>query len=156
MPAKRLAFLLCEWACKPGSVIDGHLSGTHVAARLKPPPRDGRAGRMSLHGVAPDRVYSIHLSPGDGRALISAFPPLPGAKPGGISLLHLSEGRPWRVLPVILALWSPDFPHVTAFARHARPSGPLAGIFYPPQRPASSLGTIKLLYSGVIEVIIMG
>ena len=35
---------------------------------------------------------------------------------GGISLLHLSEGYPWRVLPVILALWSPDFPHVSAFA----------------------------------------
>ena len=76
MPAKRLAFLLCEWACKPGSVIDGHLSGTHVAARLKPPPRDGRAGLLSLHGVAPDRVYSTELSPADGRALISAFPPL--------------------------------------------------------------------------------
>ena len=76
MPAKRLAFLLREQACKPGSVIDGHLSGTHVAARLKPPPRDGRAGLLSLHGVAPDRVYSTELSPADGRALISAFPPL--------------------------------------------------------------------------------
>ena len=35
---------------------------------------------------------------------------------GGIFLLHLSEGRPWRVLPVIPALWSPDFPHAQAFA----------------------------------------
>ena len=81
MPAKRLAFLLREQACKPGSVIDGHLSGTHVAARLKPPPRDGRAGLLSLHGVAPDRVYSTELSPADGRALISAFPPSPGRCP---------------------------------------------------------------------------
>ena len=31
---------------------------------------------VSLHGVAPDRVYSTELSPADGRALISAFPPL--------------------------------------------------------------------------------
>ena len=68
--------LFVERVCKPGSVIDGHLSGTCVAARLEPPPRDGRAGHVSLHGVAPDRVYSTELSPADGRALISAFPPL--------------------------------------------------------------------------------
>ena len=30
----------------------------------------------------------------------------------GISLLHLSWGHPRRALPVILALWSPDFPHL--------------------------------------------
>ena len=47
---------------------------------------------------------------------------------GGISLLHLSEGFPWRALPVILALWSPDFPHARAFAVYARPSGPLPNI----------------------------
>ena len=29
--------------------------------------------------------------------------------------MHLSEGCPWRVLPVILALWSPDFPHAHPF-----------------------------------------
>ena len=43
-----------------------------------------------------------------------AFPPLPITF-GGISLLHFSWGRPRRVLPVILALWSPDFPHKQAF-----------------------------------------
>ena len=37
-------------------------------------------------------------------------------KAGGISLLHLSWGHPRRALPVILALWSPDFPHAQAFA----------------------------------------
>ena len=45
---------------------------------------------------------------------------------GGIFLLHLSEGRPWRVLPVILTLWSPDFPHAQAFALCPRPSSVLA------------------------------
>ena len=30
---------------------------------------------------------------------------------GGIFLLHFSWGHPRRALPVILALWSPDFPH---------------------------------------------
>ena len=119
-------------ACKPGSVIDGHLSRPCVAAWLQPPPL-GRPGRpkVPIHGVAPDRVYSVGLSPGDGRALISAFPPLPRRGRGGISLLHLSEGHPWRALPVILALWSPDFPHAQAFALCPRPSGPLAQTFYP-------------------------
>ena len=57
------------------------------------------------------------------------FPPLPGGKPpGGIFLLHLSEGHPWRALPVILALWSPDFPHVRAFAMHPRSFGLLTGL----------------------------
>ena len=161
-------------ACKPGSVVDGHLSGTRVAARLKPPP-SGRPGRpcVPFHGVAPDRVYSAVMSPCGGRALISAFPPLrrrkvrsppfPAKASGfrrklrslpcssfphesaglswgphlisllaedrrGISLLHLSEGFPWRALPVILALWSPDFPHARAFAVYARPPGPLPSI----------------------------
>ena len=40
------------------------------------------------------------------------FSPLPC---GGISLLHLSWGHPRQALPVILALWSPDFPHPEAF-----------------------------------------
>ena len=43
-----------------------------------------------------------------------AFPPLLTVV-SGISLLHFSWGRPRRVLPVILALWSPDFPHSRAF-----------------------------------------
>ena len=60
-----------------------------------------------------------------------AFPPLPriGIR-GGISLLHLSEGHPWRALPVILALWSPDFPHAQAFALCPRPFGLLANIYF--------------------------
>ena len=34
---------------------------------------------------------------------------------GGISLLHFSSDRSGRALPVILALWSPDFPHARPF-----------------------------------------
>ena len=52
-----------ERACKPGSVIDSHLSRRTVAGAFQPPPWDGRASRMSLRGVAPDRVYSAALSP---------------------------------------------------------------------------------------------
>ena len=57
------------------------------------------------------------------------FPPLPEAEAsGGIFLLHLSEGHPWRALPVILALWSPDFPHAQAFALRPRSFGLLTGL----------------------------
>ena len=34
---------------------------------------------------------------------------------GGIFLLHFSSDRSGRALPVILALWSPDFPHARPF-----------------------------------------
>ena len=81
-----------------------------------------------LHGVAPDRVYSIHVSPRDGCALTAPFHPCSRRKTdaGGISLLHLSEGHPWRALPVILALWSPDFPHAEPFGFCPRSFGLLA------------------------------
>ena len=45
------------------------------------------------------------------------FSPLPY---GGISLLHLSWGHPRRALPVILTLWSPDFPHPEPFGIRPR------------------------------------
>ena len=57
-------FHLGERVCKPGSVLNGHLSRPDVAIGLKPPPESGRAGHMLSHGVASDRVYSMNLSPG--------------------------------------------------------------------------------------------
>ena len=42
----------------------------------------------------------------------------------------MSEGHPWRALPVILALWSPDFPHAQAFALCPRPFGLLANAYF--------------------------
>ena len=41
--------------------------------------------------------------------------------------MHFSASRLGRVLPVILALWSPDFPHEQAFALSPQLSGLLAG-----------------------------
>ena len=61
----RRFFLYIERVCKPGSVLNDHLSNPAVAGRLKPPPEDDRANHMSSHGVAPDRVYSINMSPCD-------------------------------------------------------------------------------------------
>ena len=50
---------ICKKACEPSSVKkNSNLSRRTVAGTLQPPPRDGRADHMSLHGVAPDRVYS--------------------------------------------------------------------------------------------------
>ena len=85
---------LSERACKPGSVIDSHLSRRTVAGAFQPPPWDGRAGHMSLRGVAPDRVYSggrFHTPSGE---LLPRLSTLTGcttiAAAGGISLLHFS------------------------------------------------------------------
>ena len=61
---------------KPGSVVDGHLSGTHVAARLKPPV--GTVGQTMVPvGVAADRVYRPPVSPRGAVSSYLAFPPLP-------------------------------------------------------------------------------
>jgi len=48
-----------EQACKPGSVVDDHLSGTPVAWRLvRRYPEAGRAAPYaSLFGLAPGGVY---------------------------------------------------------------------------------------------------
>ena len=45
---------------------------------------------------------------------------------GSLFLLHFSSDRSGRALPVILALWSPDFPHSGPFGHAARLSVLLA------------------------------
>ena len=44
--------------------------------------------------------------------------------------MHLSWGHPRQALPVILALWSPDFPHLQLFSLHPRLSDLVAEILY--------------------------
>ena len=68
------------------------------------------------------RVRSYHT--------FSALPWVSKLTQGGISLLHLSWGHPRRALPVILALWSPDFPHLGPFGTQPRLSDPVAEILY--------------------------
>ncbi len=63
-------------------------------------------------------------------------------KAGSLFLLPFSWGRPRRVLPVILALWSPDFPHARAF-RPVRAAVQLACELYFIAIPAESQ-TFKL------------
>ena len=44
--------------------------------------------------------------------------------------MHLSWGYPRRALPVILALWSPDFPHLGPFGAQPRLSNLVASVLY--------------------------
>ena len=125
-------FLSATLVCKPGSV----LTAIYLAPRLLAGSSHllGAVGStfMLLHGVAPDRVYIVKpMSPWAGCALTAPFHPGRAAKPsGGISLLHLSWGHPRRALPVILTLWSPDFPHLGPFGAHPRLSNLVAGLLY--------------------------
>ena len=159
--------------CKPGSVIDSHLSRRIVADTLQPPSRKQPGRPCFLCGVAPDRVYSNgrfrtplgallpHLSTLTSSAQTSypsprrkrqvsviplrllspqnfrfAGPPFLGR--GGISLLHFSSDRSGRALPVILALWSPDFPHDRPFGLATRLSVLLAHLLYRKQTRMST------------------
>ena len=70
-----MSAFLCKFARKPSSVHYGHQSRRIVANTLKPPPENGRVSLLFSHGVAPDRVYSTHMSPCRGWALTSPFHP---------------------------------------------------------------------------------
>ena len=54
---------------------------------------------------------------------------------GGIFLLHFSSDRSGRALPVILALWSPDFPHDAAVGLHLATVRPGRACIVPDSRP---------------------
>ena len=108
--------------------MDDYLSRRIVTNTLKPPFEVMCRANSPSVGVAADGVYMAARVSTRSVGSYPAFPPLPETEAsGGIFLLHLSEGHPWRALPVILALWSPDFPHVQAFALHPRPLGLLTG-----------------------------
>ena len=128
---RRPSHILHEHDCKPGSVFDSHLSTRRVAAVLQPPRERSGQPICSHTGVAPDRVYSIGHSRADGCALTAPFHPYLRYlhTSGGLFLLHFSSDRSGRALPVILALWSPDFPHSGPFGLAARLSVILAQLF---------------------------
>ena len=124
-----------ESACKPGSVKNGHLSVACDCSQAQATSRE-RPGRpyalsavlLRIEFTAPACLHAAgELLPRLSTLTYLAFPPLlkemQSISKSGISLLHLSEGHPWRALPVILALWSPDFPHAQAFALYPRPFG---------------------------------
>ena len=53
-------------------------------------------------------------------------------------------GHPRRALPVILALWSPDFPHLGPFGHHPRLSNLVAEILYSMEPQMSNILQILL------------
>ena len=60
--------------------------------------------------------------------------------------MHLSWGHPRQALPVILALWSPDFPHLAPFGIHPRLSGPVAPVLY------SKLGRLSNILQNSLRI----
>ena len=66
-----------------------------------------------------------------------------------ISLLHLSWGFPRRALPVIPALWSPDFPHPQPFGLRPRLSDLVAEILYSTDVKKSNV-LKNVLYQGIL------
>ena len=98
-----------EQVCKPGSVC----AAIYLDAPL--PMRSSRLHGTTGPVVCPSTaLLRIEFTaPFRLRTVGELLPRLSTltCKAGGISLLHLSWGHPRRALPVILALWSPDFPH---------------------------------------------
>jgi len=108
-----------EPACKPGSVENGHSSGTPVARRLKRPTRGPRGPRVTATAVcppiclAPDGVYPAAAVTGDAvrsYRTISPLPPDLAARVGGIFSVALSVGSRLPGVTWHPVLRSPDFP----------------------------------------------
>ena len=116
-------------ACKPGSVLTAiYLAPQLLTGSSRLLGTGGRPIRSST-ALLRDRVYIVKpMLPWAAWALTPRFQPYP--RRGGISLLHLSWGFPRRALPVIPALWSPDFPHPLPFGMRPRLSGLVAEILY--------------------------
>ena len=121
---------MCDSACKPGYVVNGHLSLRRVAATLHRKlcaTRGYVSGKRSPCGVASDKVYSGPVLPRELAGSCPAFPPLPRMRTRTVRRfisVALSRRSPEADVICYPALRSPDFPHGKTF-RHdtARPSG---------------------------------
>ena len=149
---RRKAVLFATQVYKPGSV----LTAIYLALRL--PAGSSRLHRTAGPALCPstallrDRVYIVKpMLPWAGWALTPPFHP--GCNDrychcSGISLLHLSWGHPRRALPVIPALWSPDFPHPQPFGLRPRLSNLVAEILYSNKAKLSNV--LQILFGGDI------
>ncbi len=103
----------CEWACKPSSVVNSHLSRSCVATRLKPPVEAHRANvslLSALHRIGFTWPHSL-LRAGELLPRLSTLT----VKRRYISVA-LSLGSPPAAVSRYPALRCSDFPH----ARSAR------------------------------------
>ena len=116
-------FVKKERTCKPGFVVDRHLSPLHVTVQLMPPRVLRRAGadfRQTVWGVASDRVYICTQLPAVPVSSYLAFPSLPDKKSGGLFLLHFPGSRLRRTLSVTLPCEARTFLAPTPYGNMAR------------------------------------
>ena len=98
----------------------GHLSRRTVAGTLQPPrERPGKPNAPISVLLRIEFTASDTLEPTG--ALLPHLSTFSHIATGSLFLLHFSSDRSGRALPVILALWSPDFPHSKPFGFAARP-----------------------------------
>ncbi len=115
-PLKSGAFLH-DRVCKPGSVLTAiYLDLPLLAGSSRLPGTVGQT-ICSSTALLQDRVYIVKpMLPWAGWALTPPFQPYcPACGVSGISLLHLSWGRPRRVLPVIPCPVKPGLSSSAAF-----------------------------------------
>ena len=94
---------------KPGSVLTVIYLVSQLLAKSSRLP--GTVGSTLCSSTALLRIeFTAPQCSHEASALLPHFFTMTG-KTGYIFLLHLSWGHPRRALPVILTLWSPDFPH---------------------------------------------
>ncbi len=131
----------CNSVCKPGSVLNGHLSLRRVTATLgafrRAATRRYVSGKRSPYGVASERVYSGHTLPCERVSSYLAFPPLPRAlRPfGGLFLLHFPGGHPRLTLSAILPCEARTFLTVIPFGTIPRDRPAKLRIYYTTSPP---------------------
>ena len=134
----------CDRVCKPGSVIDSHLSRRTVAGALQPPSRRQPGKPCLLCGVAPDRVYSGGHSRATGCALTAPFHPCREA--AVYFCCTFPEVAFGGRYPLSLPCGARTFLTKAPLGADARLSDPVACLFYPMQVQMSNP---KEKFSGV-------
>ena len=106
---------------KPGSVVDGHLSGIYVAAYLKPPSQE-MSGKLSLLVRCCSGWGLQHplVTKGVGELLPRLFTLTCSCR--RYLSVALSLKSPPQAVSLHPALWSPDFPHIRNHFLYAQPS----------------------------------
>lgn len=141
--------VLKQPACKPGSVIGSHLSGTDIAARLEPP-----VWRLVEQTVAPKSVLlRIEFTGCPGHpehrwALTPPFHLFPVGGRGSLFLLHLSGGRPRPMLSVILLCEARTF---LTGNPPARLPGSLRSLLYRQRRKKSRFPRSVIILKGIFK-----
>ena len=111
-------FTWCESADKPDPVVDGHLSGTDIAAGLARSTRDVAGGPPCPCSTLLRMGFAEPLRfPGALVVSYTTVSPLPVPRDvrfpkaiGGLLSVALSVGSPRLGVTQHPALWSPDFP----------------------------------------------